>query len=177
MSSTAKVQAIPTLVDVAQVFPKRRLLVVGDFVADHYIYGETDRVSREAPVLVVRYESSEVKLGGAANAAANVRSLGGQVMAVGILGQDNPGQALRNQFRSLGIRLFAVSSPEVETQTKTRILAGGLKPPASRCCGWIAELGPRRPSGSGKWQSSWRKQPSAPTRWWCQIMAPERSAK
>src|SRR5713101_4839181 len=59
MSSTAKVQAIPTLVDVAQVFPKRRLLVVGNLVADHYIYGQTDRVSREAPVLIVRYESSE----------------------------------------------------------------------------------------------------------------------
>ena len=116
----------PSLLQVLELFPRRKVVVVGDFVADHYIYGETDRVSREAPVLVVRYESSEVKLGGAANAAANVRSLGGQVMAVGILGQDNPGQALRNQFRSLGIRLFAVSSPEVETQTKTRILAGGL---------------------------------------------------
>lgn len=116
----------PSLLEVVELFPRRKVVVVGDFVADHYIYGETDRVSREAPVLVVRYESSELKLGGAANAAANVRSLGGQVRAVGILGQDNPGQALRNQFRSLGIRLFAVSSPEVETQTKTRILAGGL---------------------------------------------------
>ena len=56
----------------------RRVVVLGDLVADHYVFGQTDRVSREAPVLVVRYETSEVKLGGGANAAANVRSLGGQ---------------------------------------------------------------------------------------------------
>ena len=57
-------------------FRARKLVVVGDLVADHYIYGQTDRVSREAPVLIVRYESSEVKLGGGANAAANVAGLG-----------------------------------------------------------------------------------------------------
>ena len=86
MGSTAKLHAVPTLAQLAQLFPKRTVLVVGDLVADHYIYGQTDRVSREAPVLIVRYESSEVKLGGAANAAANARSLGGQVIALGVLG-------------------------------------------------------------------------------------------
>jgi rfaE bifunctional protein kinase chain/domain len=126
MSSTAKFQAIPTLVDVAQTFPKRRLLVVGNLVADHYIYGQTDRVSREAPVLIVRYESSEVKLGGAANAAANARSLGGQVMVVGALGADEMGQELRRQFKNAGIKLSAVRSRKLETETKTRILAGGV---------------------------------------------------
>ena len=126
MSSTAKVQAIPTLVDVAQVFPKRRLLVVGNLVADHYIYGQTDRVSREAPVLIVRYESSEVKLGGAANAAANARSLGGQVLVVGALGADEMGEELRRQFKGAGIKLLAVRSKKLQTETKTRILAGGV---------------------------------------------------
>lgn len=126
MSHFAKAQALPTLVQVAEGFPRRRVLVVGDLVADHYIYGQTDRVSREAPVLIVRYEDSEVKLGGAANAAANVRSLGGQVTAVGIVGADEMGRELRRQFKAAGMRLMAVSSKNVETETKTRILAGGV---------------------------------------------------
>ena len=104
----------------------RRVLVVGDFVADHYIYGQTDRVSREAPVLVVRYEHSEVKLGGGANVAANAASLGGRVTAVGVLGQDEMGRALRASFRAAGIRVNAPRSPGLATETKTRILAGGV---------------------------------------------------
>src|SRR4051812_21949020 len=58
-----------------QRFSRARVVVLGDLVADEYVYGETDRVSREAPVLVVRYESAETKLGGAANVAANIASL------------------------------------------------------------------------------------------------------
>src|SRR5215831_6446071 len=124
MSSTARIHAIPTLAQLAQLFPKRKVLVVGDLVADHYIYGQTDRISREAPVLIVRYESSEVKLGGGANAAANVRSLGGQVTAVGAVGGDEMGRELLARFKSAGMRLsaFDVSA----TETKTRILAGGV---------------------------------------------------
>src|SRR5215510_5692670 len=126
MSAPARLRALPTLLQLSQLFPKRKLVVVGDLVADHYLYGQTDRVSREAPVLVVRYESSEVKLGGAANAAANARSLGGQVSAVGILGHDEMGREMRRQFKASGIRLLASASRELETETKTRILAGGV---------------------------------------------------
>ena len=79
MKTPPKIRALPTLEQLALSFPKKRVLVVGDFVADHYIYGQTERVSREAPVLIVRYENSDVKLGGGANAAANARSMGGQV--------------------------------------------------------------------------------------------------
>lgn len=107
-----------------RAFAKRRVLVVGDLVADQYIYGQTDRVSREAPVLIVRHESSEVKLGGGANAAANVRSLGGAVTAVGAVGRDEMGDALRRLFKGAGIRLSSVDG--VETETKTRIYAGGV---------------------------------------------------
>jgi rfaE bifunctional protein kinase chain/domain len=114
------------LSQLAQLFPRRRVLVVGDLVADHYIYGQTDRVSREAPVLIVRYESAEVKLGGAANVAANARSLGGQVIAVGALGADEMGRELRRQFKNAGIKLMALASKTLETPTKTRILAGGV---------------------------------------------------
>ncbi|MBF5046314.1 sugar kinase [Aggregicoccus sp. 17bor-14] len=116
----------PELSRLPRLFPRRRVLVVGDLVADHYIYGQTDRVSREAPVLIVRYESAEVKLGGGANVAANLRSLEGEVRALGALGDDEMGRELRQQFRSRGIALSAVGGPGVETETKTRILAGGV---------------------------------------------------
>jgi D-glycero-beta-D-manno-heptose-7-phosphate kinase len=105
-------------------FRTRKLVVVGDLVADHYVYGQTDRVSREAPVLVVRHESSEVKLGGAANAAANARALGASVTVVGVLGRDEMGEGLRQRFAERGIEVAAVDAPS--TETKTRILAGGL---------------------------------------------------
>jgi D-glycero-beta-D-manno-heptose-7-phosphate kinase len=116
--------SLVSLVPHTRSFPRRRVLVVGDLVADHYIYGQTERVSREAPVLIVRWESSEVKLGGGANAAANVRSLGGQCTAVGAIGRDAMGRELRGLFKAAGIRLQAVGG--AETETKTRILAGGV---------------------------------------------------
>ncbi|QRO01150.1 bifunctional hydroxymethylpyrimidine kinase/phosphomethylpyrimidine kinase [Archangium violaceum] len=126
MAAVLPARAIPTLAQLPLAFARRRVLLVGDLVADHYIYGQTDRVSREAPVLIVRHESSEVKLGGGANVAANVRSLSGQVTAVGVLGADEMGRALRKLFDEAGIQLSAVSARGVETETKTRILAGGL---------------------------------------------------
>ncbi|MHB8878579.1 MAG: bifunctional heptose 7-phosphate kinase/heptose 1-phosphate adenyltransferase, partial [Myxococcaceae bacterium] len=118
--------ATPRLLQLTDSFPARRVLVVGDLVADHYIYGRTERISREAPVLIVRYEDSEVKLGGGANAAANVRSLGGRCTAVGAIGHDAMGLALTGCFEGAGIELRAVRSKQVETETKTRILAGGV---------------------------------------------------
>src|SRR6185436_14754775 len=87
------------LVNVVRRFRSVRALVIGDLVADHYIYGETERVSREAPVLIVRHESSETKLGGAANAAANVAALGGQVSPVGVVGRDALGRELLAAFK------------------------------------------------------------------------------
>ncbi len=106
-------------------FSKVRVLVVGDLVADHYVYGQTERVSREAPVLIVRHEREEVKLGGAANAAANARSLGAQVTALGALGKDPIAQTVRALFRSSDIALAATADAKISTETKTRILAGG----------------------------------------------------
>lgn len=126
MKAPPKARTVPTLEQLTHLFPKRRVLVVGDFVADHYIYGQTERVSREAPVLIVRYEKSDVKLGGGANAAANVRSMGGQVTALGILGNDEMGDALRSHFKAAGIRVLSPSGKGLATETKTRILAGGI---------------------------------------------------
>ncbi len=102
------------------------VVVLGDLVADHYLFGQTERISREAPVLIVRHERDEVKLGGGANAAANARSLGGRVTAIGMLGTDDAGRAMRALFSEQGIAVEAVSARGVATETKLRILAGGL---------------------------------------------------
>jgi D-glycero-beta-D-manno-heptose-7-phosphate kinase len=126
MAVVSSSRANPSLAQLPLAFARRRVLLVGDLVADHYIYGQTDRVSREAPVLIVRHESSEVKLGGGANVAANVRALSGQVTVVGLLGADEMGRALRGLFDEAGARLSVVSARGVETETKTRILAGGV---------------------------------------------------
>jgi len=109
-----------------KAFPRVRALVVGDLVADHYLFGQTERVSREAPVLVVRHETDEVKLGGGANVAANARALSAQVTALGVLGKDEMGAALRRLFAREDIALRAVTGAGVVTETKMRILAGGI---------------------------------------------------
>lgn len=104
---------------------KVRLLVVGDLVADHYVFGQTERVSREAPVLIVRHEREEVRLGGGANAAANARALGGKVRALGVLGDDPMGRALKKQLGAAGIEVLAAGGHGIFTETKMRVLAGG----------------------------------------------------
>jgi rfaE bifunctional protein kinase chain/domain len=105
---------------------RTKVVVLGDLVVDEYLYGETERVSREAPVLIVRHESTESKPGGAANAAANVAALGATVMPVGVVGRDAPGRVLRDWFQAAGARVDGiVIHPERITETKTRILAGG----------------------------------------------------
>lgn len=114
------------LLHLARSLAKVRALCVGDLVADEYVFGQTERVSREAPVLIVRYESSEVRLGGGANAAHNAAALGARVTAVGHLGQDALARALKAQFRGAGVAVQAVTSPGIPTETKTRILAGGI---------------------------------------------------
>jgi rfaE bifunctional protein kinase chain/domain len=107
-------------------FPAARVVVLGDLVADEYVHGETERVSREAPVLVVRYESAETKLGGAANAAANVAALGGHAIPVGVIGSDATGRRLREQFLAVGAEVDGLLVTRGRcTETKTRILAGG----------------------------------------------------
>src|SRR3954470_24711851 len=77
----------------------RRALLVGDFMLDAYLYGETVRVSREAPVLVVRQERLEHRLGGAANTAANLTALGLETQVVGVVGSDPAGTQLEQMLR------------------------------------------------------------------------------
>lgn len=107
-------------------FPRTEVVVAGDLVADEYVYGETERISREAPVLIVRYESSELKAGGAGNAAANLAALGVKVRALGVVGDDALGTALLDEMEGQGIDVSDVVRVRGRpTEAKTRILAGG----------------------------------------------------
>lgn len=106
-------------------FPSARVAVAGDLVADEFVYGETERVSREAPVLIVRYESAELKPGCGANAAVNLCALGAQVQVIGLTGSDETGKKLRALLRKAGADDQAVFEVQGPTALKTRILAGG----------------------------------------------------
>src|ERR671910_3028832 len=72
----------------------KRVVVFGDLIADEYVYGRIARVSREAPVLILEYDATEVLPGGAGNAANNVAALGGTVRLVSLVGRDEPGERL-----------------------------------------------------------------------------------
>src|SRR6185503_9313578 len=79
-------------------FSGRRILVVGDLLADEFIYGEVARVSREAPVLILKYDATELVAGGAGNAANNVAALSGRPQLAGIVGTDPEGTRLLSTF-------------------------------------------------------------------------------
>src|SRR6266481_9275198 len=105
-------------------FSRARIAAVGDLVADEFIYGETERISREARVLIVRYESAELKPGCAANAVANLCALGAKVQAIGLTGADEIGRRLRALLREQGADDSTVfTMDDVPTATKTRVLA------------------------------------------------------
>jgi hypothetical protein len=80
--------------DLVRGFSRVRLAVVGDLIADEFIYGQIDRVSREAPVLILSYTSAEIVPGGAGNAANNAARLGARVDVVGVVGRDDAGSRL-----------------------------------------------------------------------------------
>ena len=76
------VEALEAVVD---AFRAKRVLVVADLVADEFLYGSVQRVSREAPVLIIQYDTTDVRLGGGANAVNNIASLGGMPIPMGVL--------------------------------------------------------------------------------------------
>jgi D-glycero-beta-D-manno-heptose-7-phosphate kinase len=107
-------------------FNKQKIMVIGDLIADVYLEGKISRISREAPVLILREREQHTVPGGAANAVHNVQSLGGQVCMVGIIGQDADGKKLRDILSQCGIGVTGVYFDETRpTTTKTRIMAGG----------------------------------------------------
>ena len=104
----------------------RRVVVVGDLIADEFIFGRLSRVSREAPVLILEYDRTTILPGGAGNAAANVATLGGISRVVGLLGHEAVDRRLLQAFPKGVERGGVVRVKRYRTPVKTRILAGGL---------------------------------------------------
>src|SRR3990172_5668795 len=112
--------------NILKKFSKQKVMVIGDIVADEYILGMTSRVSREAPVLILKYDSQTVLPGCGGNAVNNIHSLGGMVFPVGVVGDDEMGEKLIALLKEKGINTEGIVSDEGRlTPTKTRILAGG----------------------------------------------------
>jgi rfaE bifunctional protein kinase chain/domain len=110
---------------IVETFPKITVTVLGDLVADEFVFGEISRVSREAPVLILSHRERTVVPGGAANAANNLADLGVNVLPVGIVGDDEPGRLLLKYFRHKKVAVSGVlKDKSYTTVTKTRILAG-----------------------------------------------------
>ncbi len=108
-------------------FDGRKVAVLGDPVLDAYVHGTTVRLSREAPIPIVREDSREHRLGGAANAAANVAALGGASSLVGVIGADDSGHTLTELALGHGLDTTGlVAGHGACTVTKTRVLAGAL---------------------------------------------------
>ena len=110
---------------IVEAFPKVTVTVLGDLVADEFVFGEISRVSREAPVLILRHQDRKVVPGGGANAIYNLADLGVNVLPVGVVGDDEPGRLLLRAFRHKRIPVSGVlKDKSYSTVTKTRILAG-----------------------------------------------------
>jgi len=115
------------LADIVGAFSQKRIVVIGDSIADQFIYGEISRVSREAPVFILRHEHTETAPGGAGNCAANLAGLGAQVTLVSVLGNDETGQILSGKLREAGVDCSHVLlSDRQRTTTKVRVLAGQI---------------------------------------------------
>jgi D-glycero-beta-D-manno-heptose-7-phosphate kinase len=118
------------LAALARSFGGRRVLVVGDLLADQFLFGEISRVSREAPVLILRHERTETVPGGAANCVMNLASLGARAAIVGVVGEDETGRALVGKLEAAGVDCGGViASPSLKTTTKVRVLAGQAHSP------------------------------------------------
>jgi rfaE bifunctional protein kinase chain/domain len=104
------------------------ILVVGDLICDEYLIGKPARISREAPVIILKFTDRDVRLGGAANAAHNVHTLGARVVPIGVVGRDRAGDEILGLFHAAGIPTDGiVTETGRATPVKTRIMAGGYQ--------------------------------------------------
>jgi D-glycero-beta-D-manno-heptose-7-phosphate kinase len=114
------------MTDIVRKLGAARIAVIGDLIADEYVYGRVARVSREAPVLILEYDSTAIVPGGAGNAANNVAALGGAVRLVSLVGRDEPGRRVERALARRVDRGGLVRPAGFRTPVKTRILAGGI---------------------------------------------------
>ena len=113
------------LIEIVRSFAGRRLVVIGDAIADQFLYGNISRVSREAPVFILRHEQTQTVPGGAANCATNLAALGARVSLIAAAGKDEAGSELRRKLNEAGVNVDGVIvSDKIQTTTKLRILAG-----------------------------------------------------
>ena len=109
-------------------FANRQVVVVGDLIVDEYLFGRPARISREAPVLILRFTEREASLGGAANAVNNVHALGATVVPIGVVGRDAAGDELLALLGAAAIPTDGIVVEERRrTPVKTRIMAGGYQ--------------------------------------------------
>ena len=106
--------------------PGHRVAVIGDAIADEFVYGRVARVSREAPVLILEYDTTEILPGGAGNAANNVAAMGGVALLASVIGRDEPGRRLLKSLHRRVNPQRVLRSARRGTTIKTRILAGGI---------------------------------------------------
>lgn len=113
------------LEELVENFSKQTIAVLADFVADKFVFGEISRVSREAPVLILRHRETQLVPGGGANAANNLADLGARVLPVGVLGDDEAGRELFEYFRRKSVDVSGILRVRGwTTPVKTRYLAG-----------------------------------------------------
>ncbi len=114
-----------SLLQIIDNFSQKTIIVWGDFILDEYLYGTTRRISREAPVLILSYKRKDFSLGGAGNALLNLKALGANPLAVGVLGQDDAASQISRIFKQNGISTrHLIRYKSHSTPVKTRILAG-----------------------------------------------------
>ena len=113
------------LLKIIDAFPRLSVAVLGDLVADEFVFGEISRVSREAPVLILKHRDRSIVPGGGANAVYNLAALGVDVLPIGVVGDDEAGRAILKAFRQARISVGGILKVKgYSTVTKTRILAG-----------------------------------------------------
>lgn len=104
-------------------FRNRKILVIGDIILDHYIWGKVNRISPEAPVPVVEVTRENFLLGGAANVANNIVSLGADAAVIGMNGEDIAGEALKGILLQKGVDISGLFTENRPTTVKTRVIA------------------------------------------------------
>ncbi|HLZ14287.1 MAG TPA: PfkB family carbohydrate kinase [Candidatus Acidoferrum sp.] len=124
-SSAGRTVDLVRLAEIVEQFSGKRVVLYGDFVADEFRYGDISRVSREAPVLILKHREAKLVPGGGANATNNLAALGAKVLPVTAVGNDAAGELLTEYFRERGVDTSGiVRVANWTTPTKTRFLAG-----------------------------------------------------
>jgi D-glycero-beta-D-manno-heptose-7-phosphate kinase len=115
-------ERVADMINLKQKLQRARVLVVGDAMLDRYLFGEVERISPEAPVPVVRVTREEARLGGAANVALNIKSVGAHVTLVTVVGSDEPAGKLQQLLQQKGIEAILGKDPNLYTCVKLRVI-------------------------------------------------------